>query len=171
MSETKSELDLYTRSKVSLSTICVSGHRLPVLGDVRMCAEECPIFDRCDAQKIGELCSVQKNYLGTVIKGAVKKLPKPVDEALLQRIGLIMIPLYNDLFLFQLEKSALSSTMVGSGVNVKVHPIFRVIRETINTIDKQWGIIGLSKVMIKKLKDASEDYVHGDSDYYDSINK
>lgn len=167
----KTELDLYTRSEISLSTISVSGHRLPAWTDIKMCTEDCPIFNQCKAQKIDELCIVQKNYLGVVVKGAVKTLPKPVSEEVLQRIGLIMIPMYSDLFLFQLEKSALSKIMVGSGVNAKVHPIFKTIREIIQAIDKQWERIGLSKIAIKKLKNVDGDMVHGDSDYYDSISK
>ena len=165
----KSELDLYKKSEISLGTVCVSGHRLPAWTDIKMCNEMCPIFEQCKAQKVGELCEVQKNYLGTVLKGAVKKLPKPVDEALLQRIGLILIPLYNDLFLFQLEKSSLMKVMLGSGSNMKLHPIFRVVRETITTIDKQWEIIGLSKLAIKQMKDINGDPLNGDKNYYDTL--
>lgn len=168
--KTGTELDLYKQSEVALSTVCVSGHRLPVFTDIKTCTEECPIFERCVAQNVGKLCVVEKNYLGHIIKAAVKSLPKPVSEEVLQRIGLVMLPLYSDLFRFQLEKSALASVMLGKGVTAKIHPIFRVIRETISIIDTQWTRIGYSKLAIKQIKGIGEkEFINGDADYYESI--
>ena len=166
----KTELDLYKRSDVALSTVCVSGHRLPAWTDIKTCMEDCPIFERCAAQNVGELCVVEKNYLGYVVKSAVKSLPKPVSEEILLRIGIIMLPLYSDLFRAQLEKSALNRVMLGSGVSAKVHPIYRLIRETISTIDTQWLKIGFSKLAIKQFKGAGEkEIINGDSSYYETI--
>ena len=170
MEQPKQGIDLYNKSEVSLGTTCVSGHRLPTWADVKTCDEECPIFNMCKAQNIGEPCVVQKTYLGTIVKSAVKTLRKPVSDEILQRIGLIMLPLYNDLFLFQILKSSLLSVMIGSGVNIKPHPVFKLIKDQIALIDKQWLLVSSSKSSFKKVN-VVDDFLEGDTDYYDKISK
>jgi hypothetical protein len=96
-----------------------------------------------------------------------------LDEAMLFKIGMQIIPLYVQLVKLQIvELSLTSPTYVSYKGTVMVHPIYKEIRETLKTIHIMWKDLDLSFNFQKKPglePDGKEDYITGDPTFYKKL--
>jgi hypothetical protein len=102
----------------------------------------CPVDHRCTYDKGGK-CSVQMTYLKALYK-AILGTYSYLDDAMLFKIGMQIIPLYVTLTKMQMLEMSLQSPMVASKNGVMAHPVYKEIRETLKTIHTMWKDLDLS---------------------------
>ena len=153
-----------------------SGQRIIMFDAVQECrAKDCPIFKSCPYAKSGK-CSVETKYLKAIFESITEEMVKHMTQPLLNKITLHLIPLFHQLIRFQMCAYSVPEPVYETRLGViKVHPIFKEIRECIKGIEatqKSMGvdleyIAAMSGVMggIKPLKAANPDL--GDPNYYD----
>ena len=108
---------------------------------------ECPIHYICEPPENTAMCIVQKKYLkGVALAIGDTYIENMVDsQALAFRIGTELFPLYKMLVkLKMVELTILDPVIDGLKVGPRIHPIFKEIRETINTIDRAYVKLGLA---------------------------
>jgi len=97
----------------------------------------CPVADKCRYPQQGK-CSVQVQYLDQLYT-ALQKSYKYVEDVILFKIGMHVVPLYVQLMKLQMIELSLETPVV---VNDKgthsIHPVFREIRDTLKTIAVMW---------------------------------
>lgn len=142
---------------------------------VRNCRlERCPIHDLCVYTKnSNEKCKVELLYLDAVFKSLCNIVRNKMTQEVMNKFTLHILPLHQMLIRFKIKAYSVEdvcfSTVQGA---IKVHPIFKEIRETINSIEKTQKSMGLDLeytralgMIGKRPKDGVDP--HGDSDYWD----
>lgn len=141
---------------------------------------ECPVVDQCKYVHHGK-CAVQVEYIQTLYKTMFSTYSY-LDETMLFKIGMEIVPLYVHLIRLQIVELSLHTpiTLTEKG-NQAIHPVYREIRETLKTIGAMWKSLDMTFAFGEKLKlsgksDASikdakskVDYERGDPDYYKKI--
>jgi len=139
---------------------------------IRDCSSElCPVNDMCGYLKRGK-CAVQVKYLETLYNSILTTY-KYLDEAMLFKIGMQIIPLYVQLMKMQIIELSLASPMVFTEKGMSVHPIYKEIRATLSTIHIMWKDLDLSfsfsgkpEVTPGSAAAPSSDFEKGDPTYY-----
>jgi len=142
---------------------------------VRPCAmENCPIYDLCPYTKSpNHKCKVEVTYLDAVFNSLCDIVQGHVDQAMMNKFTLHLLPLHQQLIKFKIKAYSIEdvcyTTTRGS---IQMHPIFREIRDTIRAIEATQKSLGLDLEYAKHLgqigkrpaKDAGK---YGDPDYWD----
>lgn len=140
------------------------------LGDIQLimwdalpnCTEECTIYQECPYEKMKKKrlkCEMRRRYLESVMKN-LEKAVKIKDEINTLTVGLMVAPLFQQLINFKIFEHGMSHTVM---LKNKVHPIYREIRQTIQSINALLRDLGLG------VNDKKNNLLDGNSDYYDSI--
>ena len=149
---------------------------------VRPClGKKCPLSDVCRYKQDTKRCGAETSYLRAVFESITKTLPeKSVDQLLLNKISLHLMPLYHQLIVLKMETYALKKvSYTNNQGSKKIVPHFKEIREIINAIERTQKSMGLgdeylhAKNMKGKLKDADpqlqEAPKEGMEDYYETL--
>lgn len=115
-------------------------------------ASICKLSPRCQYIKKG-FCSVESNYLNAITKPVLKLLDEKCEVRLTeldwQDFGLKVVPLYHDLIRVKKEKAALDRILIESAHGVKVHPLFKEMRDIIRAIDS----LEITRILKDKFKE------------------
>jgi hypothetical protein len=151
-------MELFKGTKDDLSLIMFDA--------VPECRDDCPIMKRemvCPYAKNvnkGKPCRIQRRYMQAVVN-YVEKSVKKKDDQVMMKIGMMVVPIFQQLIRFKLEAHALNNdVMLGN----KVHPIFKEIRETIKLAD---NLVNSLNPLFDV--DKGRGILDGDADYYDKI--
>ena len=149
------------------------------------CNETCVVYDECPYEKKGR-CSLEMTYMNTIYRNLVNPDPaKGIAEYLsdfeLQRVGLHLMPLYQQLVKMKKVAHAVENMIVSDKKgSLKIHPIFSEIRAVIRDIAKEMKEIGIEAKWKKKFGTVKgvgagpgidELMEKGDPKYYDEISK
>ena len=145
---------------------------------IRDCSvEQCPVVAMCGYLKRGK-CAVQVKYLDTLYNSILGTY-KYLDEAMLFKIGMQIVPLYVQLMKMQIVELSLESPMmVTEKGGLVVHPIYREIRSTLVAINGLWKDLDLTFAFSGKpnptvsggsSSDLPGDNEKGDPGYYKTI--
>jgi hypothetical protein len=118
-------------------------------------AERCPVAHLCpyeSRKSKGGLkkCGLQHKYMDTIARMIQDNFVLRMTEPQLFRIGTELIPLYMILARLKMvelgTKSPEITTLRGE---VRIHPVYREIRETMRAIESKWRALGMSKAMVQ----------------------
>jgi hypothetical protein len=138
--------------------------------------DTCPVIDKCNYLHVGK-CKVQLKYLETLYT-AIDKSYKYLDEAMLFKVGMQIVPLYTQLMKLQIVELALPNPMIYSAKGqLMVHPVYKEIRDTLKTIAVMWKDLHLSFEFSGKPNPSAgssssgevRDFEKGDPTYYKKI--
>jgi hypothetical protein len=144
--------------------------------DMNAVVNQCPVTDMCTYIKRGK-CAVQVKYLETLYSSILGTYTY-LDEPMLFKIGMQIVPLYLQLVKLQIAELAVRHpTYLSDKGTVMVHPIFKEIRETMKTIHIMWKDLDLTfsfgqKPGLRSGEDpkavevATQNYEHGDPTFY-----
>ncbi len=103
----------------------------------------CPAHNLCSYVKRGK-CAVQVKYLESLYSSILSSYSY-LDEAMLWKIGMQIVPLYLQLVKLQIIELSLGSPVYNSEKGtVLVHPVYREIRETLKVIHLMWKDLDLA---------------------------
>jgi hypothetical protein len=137
---------------------------------VQTCDTEiCPIGNTCVyVKKIGDKCSLQLTYLQALTDMVFSTYRYLNDDALF-KIGMHIIPLYSQLCRQKIvEKSVVSLTYLDTKGNIKIHPIYKEIRETMKILTVMWKDLGIYAVPNPDTPSIGKSGF-GDSGHYEAI--
>lgn len=137
--------------------------------------EDCRISDRCKFRKVGK-CGVQVVYANEVAE-AITGMYKGSGDAEMFRIAAHLMPLY-----IQLGKLQMIEMGVNYGCyedakgNMRMHPVFKEIRETLKTIAVMWRELAMYEPVLPRVGDVIDGTIVGDVEkgnpnYYEEISK
>ncbi|MFA5394444.1 MAG: hypothetical protein WC346_00310 [Methanogenium sp.] len=130
----------------------------------------CSVSHLCSYVKRGK-CAVQVKYLENLYS-AILGTYTYLDEPMLFKIGMQVVPLYAQLVKLQLVELGLNTpTFINSKGNPDIHPIYKEIRETLKAIHVMWKDLDLSltfnpKVRLKPEGKEGGDDERGDPTFY-----
>lgn len=141
------------------------------------CNEDtCPIRNECRFKKIGK-CGVQSVYVNQVAN-AISTMYKGCDDSEKFRIAVHLLPLYVQLGRLQMTEIGVNSTCYSDNKgNIKIHPVFREIRDTLRTIAVMWRELAMFEPPLGTVKQIVEgeviegDMEKGNPNYYATISK
>jgi hypothetical protein len=144
-----------------------------VWSNIDPCNEECPLLGDCPHVASGK-CAVQRDYLRTVMSGLLAGARGPsgkVDEHKMVVIGYHLMPLYTQLIKFMMKEqeyrgAKFYTTEKG---DIKVHPVYREIRNILSSIHSISKDIGLMDVA--KSYTSIEMTRNGGNGYYEAISR
>lgn len=141
--------------------------------------DTCPLLERCPHNHSGK-CAVQTQYL-ELLYSAINKTYKYLDEAVLYKIGMQIVPLYSQLMKMQMIELSLTTPMIWSAKGqLMIHPVYKEIRDTLKTIAVMWKDLHLTFEFSGKpgVHAASAgggsftgDFEKGDPEYYKRISQ
>lgn len=149
------------------------------VGDEMAMMNRCPVADICTYIKKGK-CAVQVKYLESLYSSILGTYTY-LDEPMLFKIGMQIIPLYLQLVKLQIvELSLRHPTYTSDKGTIMVHPIFKEIRETLKTIHIMWKDLDLSFTFGQKpgiydgedpkaIETGAKNYEHGDPSFYKKL--
>jgi hypothetical protein len=131
----------------------------------------CPVTHLCGYIKRGK-CAVQVKYL-EALYSSVLGTYSYLDEAMLFKIGMQIIPLYVQLVKLQIVELSLHSPIYTTDKGaIMVHPVYKEVRETMKAIHIMWKDLDLSFSFNKKPKladEAIEDTGRSDPNFYKKL--
>lgn len=145
--------------------------------------EFCPLSEECKYTHEGK-CAVQLEYIQALYRSLLSTYLY-LDEAMLFKIGMELVPLYVHLSRLQIVELSLRTpiSLTDKG-NPSIHPVYKEIRETLKTIQTIWKGMDLAfsfgENAKKLLKDGGSsvssnpkeiDYERGDPDFYKKISQ
>ena len=143
---------------------------------IRECTEmRCPVFNMCTYIKRGK-CAVQVKYLEALYQSILSNY-KYLDEMMLFKIGMQIVPLYIQLVKMQIIEMSLESPMTFTEKGFVMHPVYKEIRATLTTIHSMWKDLDLCFDFAKKPDPSGSSVVdtgdaeRGDPQYYKSISE
>ncbi len=138
---------------------------------------DCPIYDKCPYPKDPMTrCMVEMTYLKAIRTSIWKDVGAKMTQALLNKIGLHLLPLYHQLIRLQMYAYSIADVayLTARG-QIKINPVFKEIRDCIRTIESTQKSMGMAPEFLHAmlpeeerlmgLKKANPDF--GDSDYMD----
>ena len=157
----------------------IQGNRFPLFDSIKDCDSSCRLVDECpyeiEEKKNGTpiKCKLQGGFLRTMMDIVLSNLPeeKP-SEYTLQKVGLMLMPLYKQLVSLQMLESSLTDIVVGEEGATKIHPVYKEIRIVSKDIDKCLRTLGVNSnvVMIAgENADPRKQLYNGDPDYYSDM--
>lgn len=140
---------------------------------IKECHPECPVRMSCNYLKKGP-CQAHRKYLSALLK-SITNTYKYMDDTMLYRVGMHLIPLYSQLFQFKLKAMEVNSvTYTNDKGNVLIHPVFKEIRECLKCIHIMWRGLDLKPISDGDLVPPGDEDIEpdGDSNYYqEKVNK
>lgn len=136
----------------------------------------CPIGNNCVYSALSTSdpsckCSLQKQYLQSFVD-MIFSTYRYMDEGDMFRVGMHLVPLYSQLCRQKiLEKSVDSISYVDNKGNIRIHPIYRELRETMKTITSIWKDMGFQNVANPRLPDSGivKNNGFGDPNHYERL--
>jgi hypothetical protein len=134
----------------------------------------CPIVLSCPYAKSGK-CSVETKYLKAIFESITEEMVKQMTQPLLNKVTLHLIPLFHQLIRFQITAYSVAEPVYETRLGVvKVHPIFKEIRECIKAIENTQKSMGLDLEYIAAMSQTIGDMRNlkrsnpelGDPDYF-----
>jgi len=98
--------------------------------------ERCVIEEKCHYQKTGR-CTLQFKYVSNIIQGLVEEMETvgAITPSIMNTIGLHIVPLYGHLVKFKILELGLDSpSYFTEKGGIKIHPVYKEIRETLRSI-------------------------------------
>lgn len=128
------------------------GHRMIAIDAVRDCrGTECPVHDKCPYAKFGK-CTVERGYLEAVQNSMFDMIKQDMTQELLNGITLRLLPLFHQLVRFQIFAYSVEDVCyITTRGLLKMHPVFREIRDTIKAIEATQSSLGLGGEYIRAL--------------------
>ena len=133
----------------------------------------CPANNLCSYVKRGK-CAVQVKYLESLYSSILSSYSY-LDEAMLWKIGMQIIPLYVQLVKMQIVELSLGSPAYTSDKGaVIMHPVYKEIRETMKTIHIMWKDLDLAFNFKERPKlgcaeEEKKSYEQGDPQFYKKL--
>jgi len=123
------------------------------LDAIRDCrGEDCPVYVKCPYAKVGK-CSVEMGYLEAVKRTLLDMVGRDMTQEILNKITLHLMPLFHQLVRFQIHAYSISEVCYTTSRGLlKVHPIFKEIRETIRAIEATQKSLGIDGEYIRALE-------------------
>ena len=136
--------------------------------------ERCPLKNIC---KYGSdiKCTVMGQYMKSVSEVIINNFYESLDEPVLYRMGIHLMPLYRQLFKMKFSEIMIKQAMeLNDKSGWKVNPVYREIREIIKTIEWMWNRLGLTKLakdeaVLPPSEDVDSFFTTGN--YYDQMEK
>lgn len=146
----------------ALTTKQSDGIPLVLWNAVQDCHEDCPIYSECPYDHSNK-CELRKKYIRSVVNSLEKGI-KEKDEIVNMKIGLMLVPLFNQLVTFKLIAHAqIGNEMFISSKKIQINPVFKEIRDIMKDIN------GLMKELKVDGDVERRSLLNGDSDYYDTM--
>lgn len=147
----------------ALTTKQMDGIPLVLWNCVQDCIEDCPIYDSCPYNREDSKCELRKKYIRSVVNSLEKGI-KQKDEIAAMKIGLMLVPLFNQLVTFKLIAHAQhGNEMFISSKKIQINPVFKEIRDIMKDINGLLRDLSLDREVERK------SLLNGDSDYYDTM--
>jgi len=120
--------------------------------------EECPVHKNCPyVQNSKYKCSVEMKYIEAVVSSIQTMIREDMTQLVLNKITLHLLPLFQQLVRFQIEAYAVDRTIyTTSRGQIRVHPLFKEIRETIKAIEATQKSLGIDGEYIMALELAKD---------------
>lgn len=143
--------------------------------------DKCPGFAACTytCRKAVAIvkCPVSTEYLKAIITVIHQELRPQMNQVQLMKVGLHLMPMYAIMSrLLIAEMGVVQVTTENTAKTIRVHPVFKEIRDTMSAIDKAWVSIGLNMPGVSSggfgsAKPVREDghNPNGRKDYYDKM--
>ena len=145
--------------------------------------DECPLNDVCTYKTTSKSktkkCGIERYYIRTIVEPFAQLAQELKDPFIMHWIGLHLVPLYHHLVKFKKVERALSNPMDKTRMgDLRVHPIYREIRNTIKAIRTEWKTSGLIQTakdegylgrLPSPLAGLEDDDLHGDGSYVSSL--
>ncbi len=142
---------------------------------------ECPGFGACTytckKSKTTTKCPVSTQYLKAITTVIHLELRSKMNQIQLMKVGLHLMPLYAIMSRLLIEEMGVRHVATENVARtVRVHPVFKEIRDTMSAIDKAWTSIGLNMPVggsggLGSAKSVREDghNPNGQRSYYDDM--
>ncbi len=150
---------LVTKGYFTEDTLFYSWDKVPACrGESCVAASLCP---NCDASTE---CSIQASFLKSLSSILQRNFMGKVSEVQLFGFGMHLMPLYRNLCSLYIEEAAVTAVTSTAKGFLKIHPVYKEIRDTILIIGKEWNRLGL--IVSVEDNDLEKD---GDIDYYSKL--
>ena len=169
--ETTTEKNLALKKRSSFMRKRSKFTSIPVVvwNNLMECDEECVISDSCSDLYKDVKCVRMREYFDYVLDACLKTYGSYMNEKIMIQIGMHIMPMYSQLFkLKTIESSLLLNQMMSTNKQgtLIMHPVYKEIRQTINSIDTLWNRVGSKSLSVD---DSGEDYLSGDNSYTDVL--
>jgi hypothetical protein len=135
----------------------------PIWDYVDRCTEDCVVAEQCQYKMVGN-CKVQYQYMRTVLELVQNEFVNTNSEQLFH-IGMHLIPLYRGLCKMKLVEASLKSLQYSTAQGgLRIHPIYKEIREQLKLIDDTWKNLQLKKESVKSSEVPSYEWMTGDGE-------
>jgi hypothetical protein len=115
-------------------------------------------------------CEVIYEYMSSVLDMLLRNYPKEMTEDVAYRIGLHLIPLYKILCRLKMaEFAAVDVTTFSSRGDIKITPLFKEIRDTIQAIERTWRAIGFDVSKPDQIRPLKQVGFFNGKSYYEVI--
>lgn len=129
--------------------------------------ERCPAADMCPYMKPITPCRIQKEYIEAFLAIVKSSLSEVMDEPLKFRMGMHLVPLYKGLCRMKIaELGAGDVVRTNDKGGLFVHPIYKEIRQQVDTIEKVWKNLGISELFFGAIPEVGDLMNAGGDDYY-----
>lgn len=145
--------------------IGASDKRLAAWDAIPECDEDCKLYETCPYDKTKTRCNLRKSYIENILKTLTKSVKDP-DPITLIRIGMLLVPLFNNLIDLKIEKHTKRGRVMGMKGNIS--PVMKEMRETIKQVDSMLLSMGVQTPGNTK-GSTLNNLLHGDSSYYDEM--
>ena len=113
--------------------------------------EYCPIYVDCKYMKSGT-CTVEMNYLKALLDSMTQMIGNDMDQGVLNKITLHLLPLFHQLIRFQIYAYSVSDVcFTTNNGTIRAHPIFKEIRDTLRSIENTQASLGTDGEYIRAL--------------------
>jgi len=128
------------------------GLKIIMFDAVQNCrAEQCPIFNDCKYLKTGR-CTVEINYLRAVFDSVNDMVGKDTTQGVLNKVTLHLLPLFHQLIRFQIYAYSVQDVCyTTTRGQIRAHPIFKEIRDTLRSIENTQASMGIDGEYIRAL--------------------
>jgi len=144
--------------------------------------DRCNLFTTCGYKGGGKdtKCGVERYYLNVVMAPYAEIVDKIKDPFVGHWVGLHLIPLYHHLVKLKKMERGLLTIDLEEGLHakrVRIHPVYKEIRDTIVAIRREWNLSGLYKLAQEQgylgsgvpILDGDETEMEGDRSYHDLL--
>jgi len=111
--------------------------------------DRCYAHDMCEYNVRGMKCRVELTYLKAVSAVIYRNFNEVLDEPTMMRIGLHLMPLYQNLCRFLIAELGMELMEVSTKGTTMINPIYKEIREYSKLIESMWKSLGLVDYFIE----------------------
>ena len=107
--------------------------------------ERCPAAELCTYTR-GARCRVENTYLRAVSNTIYQNYITILDEPTLMRVGLHLMPIYQNLCRLKLVEAGIEDPVVSDAKGkLSIHPVYKEMREHIKLLEQTWRSLGLTE--------------------------